>query len=297
MAHGLDARSCRILIRRGYRAAPEGSMLLRLILIASVAGCATAKTNAQSDGAPGAIDSAPGTIDSAPGTIDSAGAIDALQCAKSPCSMVPQCGCGANMACDLDTSMLATGATACRAAGVGTEATTCSLESTCTAGYGCIGGHCRKWCADDTTCAAGGSGAICVIQVVYGTPAMNVPGAITCSTDCDPTAAAPAGGPTSWGCNVYYSNPDGVVGNADDKNFTDCDPAGTAAAGGTCTSNANCPAAMDCISFTDGTMSCHPTCLCPSGNCAAGSCPSGTGSCHAFNPAANVGTREYGTCF
>ncbi|MCE9577466.1 MAG: hypothetical protein K8W52_30235 [Deltaproteobacteria bacterium] len=272
-------------------------MLQRLFLFACVAamvGCASAKTNATSDGAPGADGDT--TADAPPNTPD--GSPDALVCAKTPCSMVPQCGCGANMACDLDTSMLATGATACRNAGIGTEETTCVAAATCTAGYGCIGGHCRKWCTDDTTCT-GGSGAICVIQVVFGNPPMNVPGATTCSTDCDPTSATPVGCPATWGCNVYYSNPDGVVGNADDKNFTDCDAvkAGAGGAGATCTTNGDCQATMDCISFTNGTMSCHPTCLCPSGNCAAGTCPSGTGSCHAFTPSAQIGTREYGTCF
>ncbi len=270
-------------------------MLQRLFLfacVAALAGCASAKTNATSDGAPGADATVSG--DTSPGTPD--GAPDALACAKSPCSLVPQCGCGANMACDLDTSMLATGATACRAAGIGTEATSCSVAGTCTAGYGCIGSHCRKWCASDADCT-GGSGAICIIQVVFGNPAMDVPGAITCSTDCDPTAAAPAGCPAGWGCNLYYADPDGTPGNADDRNFTECDPVGTAAAGGTCTTNKDCPATMDCISFTNGTMSCQPTCLCPSGNCAAGSCPSGTGSCHAFAPELMIGTREYGTCF
>lgn len=269
-------------------------MHVRWLLISCLAvfGCASAKQNSGTDGAPG-VDGA-ATVDSPPVTPD--GATDALVCAKSPCSMVPQCGCGANQACDLDTSMLATGATACRSAGIGTEETTCTQAATCTAGYGCIGGHCRKWCENDNTCT-GGSGAICIIQVVFGAPPQNVPGAITCSTDCDPTSATPAGCPTGWGCNVYYSNPDGTVGNADDRNFTDCDPAGAGGAGATCTTNKDCQASMDCISFTDGTKSCHPTCLCPSGNCAAGTCAGGTGSCHAFTPKATVGTREYGVCF
>lgn len=268
-------------------------MIQRLCVLACVvlSACASAKTNATADGAVGPD----GEVSGDGPTDQPDGATDALACAKTPCSLDPQCGCGANMACDLDTSMFATGATACRSAGTGTEATTCTSAATCAVGYGCIGGRCRKWCDDDAACTSG-SGAVCVIQVTYGQPPMDVPGAITCSTNCDPTSTAPAGCPANWGCSVYYANPDGVVGNADDKNFTDCDTTGSVAIGGACTSSADCAASSDCVTI-NGTATCHPTCLCPSGNCAAGSCPAGTGSCYAFTPKAQIGTREYGVCF
>jgi hypothetical protein len=258
-----------------------------LALLVVCLGCASAKSGAGGGDPDAKVGS--GTPDG-PGVT----APDANSCAHQPCSLSPQCGCAAGMACDLDDMNLATGGTACRAAGPGTEATTCNADAQCKAGTGCIGGRCRPWCNGDTDCTSG-SGALCVIQVVFGTPSQDVPGAKVCTTDCDPTSKAPAGCPATWGCHIYQEQ-DGAK-----RLLTDCDAGGAGGAGASCMTNgsSDCQPGMDCINVTRGTVTtaeCHPSCLCPSGNCAAGSCPAGTGSCGAFSPKVTIGTREYGTC-
>src|SRR5687767_2270548 len=99
-------------------------------------------------------------------------------CSQQPCSLVPQCGCAAGEACDLDPDNLGTGGTLCRGAGSGTTSTICTSDENCAAGYGCVGfgggSTCTEFCDDDTDCAGGGS--ICAITLVYGTPSMPVPG-------------------------------------------------------------------------------------------------------------------------
>ncbi|HTJ44824.1 MAG TPA: hypothetical protein VL463_22110 [Kofleriaceae bacterium] len=261
-----------------------------LVLLCMVA-CATAKTGVGGDanGTGSGTDGGNGSGADAKPT-----APDANNCAKQPCSLAPQCGCGSGSACQLDGSNLATGGTTCLAAGSGGDDVTCSDDSKCKAGHGCVGGRCRAWCGGDGDCTSG-PGALCIIQVVYGSPQMDVPGAKVCTTDCDPSSKTPAGCPSTFGCHVYQESGGAM------RYVTDCDPAGTVGAGGSCATNGSrdCQAGMDCINVTRSgvtTAECHPSCICPGNNCAAGSCPSGTGSCQAFNPIVTIGTREYGTC-
>lgn len=260
------------------------------LILLCVVGCASARTGAGGDAqGTGADSRGSGSGVDAPNVT-----VDANNCAKQPCSLTPQCGCAAGSACQLDNANLATGGTTCEAAGTGTESTTCSADTTCEAGHGCIGGRCRTWCASDTDCTSG-PGALCIIQVVYGTPQMNVPGATVCTTDCDPSSKTPAGCPSTWGCHVYQESGGAM------RYLTDCDPAGGGGAGASCMTNGNadCQAGMDCINVTRSgvtTAECHPSCICPNNNCAAGTCPAGTGSCQAFSPVVKIGTREYGTC-
>jgi hypothetical protein len=224
------------------------------------------------------------------------GSADANSCGHQPCSLAPQCGCATGSACDLDDNNLATGGTVCVTAGTGNEATTCTGDTACAAGYTCVGApaRCEKWCAGDGDCTSG-PGALCIINIVYGSPQMNVPGATVCTTDCDPSSKTPAGCPSTWGCHIY-SESGGAM-----RLVTDCDPAGAGGAGASCATNGSrdCQAGMDCINVTRSgvtTPECHPSCICPGNNCAAGSCPVNTGSCQAFSPTVTIGTREYGTC-
>jgi hypothetical protein len=131
------------------------------------------------------IDGAVTPIDAAV-PVDAAVPIDANGCATQPCSLAPQCGCTAPLTCDIDFTDLM--GTACRAVNVpGTETSTCTTFSECAAGYVCAGGHCLKYCANDASCPQ--PRGLCAIQITDGMGAA-IPGAVTCSSNCDPTNSA-----------------------------------------------------------------------------------------------------------
>lgn len=252
-----------------------------LVLAVILAGCASSRV-ASVDGG----DDDDGGLDA---TAIDAG-IDAVPCANAPCDLYDQCGCsGTASVCDLDPAMIATGATACRSdESGGTEGTVCTRNTTCAAGHSCVGGRCRRYCEDDATCP--GDGGLCILEVtVAGAP---IPGVTMCTTDCVPTQTTNAACPATWACHVYFDQP----GN---RYLTDCAAPPTGAggiAGATCTRNEDCRPGLDCINLTPGGMQCRPSCLCVGGNCAAGSCPSGTGSCRGFVTPVVIGTATYGTC-
>ena len=262
-----------------------------LVLVLAAAGCASAHGAGGGDGGGGGSDAGSNGIDA---SIAPDGMADANNCAKQPCSLTPQCGCAAGMACDLDGNDLANGATTCRMSGAGQETTTCTAVEDCDAGYGCIGGRCRRWCATDTDCP--GAGGQCLVGVVFGANQTPVPGAITCTTDCDPTSSAPTACPATWGCHIYQNSTTMTY-------LTDCDaaPATGGGKGALCDTNGNgdCAPGLDCIALTQGgttTNECLQSCVCPGGNCAAGTCTLG-GSCNGFSPAVVIGGTTYGTCF
>lgn len=251
------------------------------------------------DADPNAPDADPNAPDADPAAPDAnpATSIDASNgCSKQPCSLSPQCGCPTNQACDLKNSELSTGGTECRAVNTaGTDTSTCTAPETCASGYVCLGspGQCRRWCVGDNDCP--GAGSLCLLEVTY-TGGNTVPGAVTCSKNCDPAGNVnPTGCPTGWGCHVYADDPDGTFGNGDERFLTDCTP--TPATGGgdgaTCTSNNSCAAGYDCISLTSGgttTMQCKQTCVYGGGVCA-------TGTCQRFaEPRPVIGGVEYGVC-
>ncbi|MEZ4399834.1 MAG: hypothetical protein R3B06_07435 [Kofleriaceae bacterium] len=219
-------------------------------------------------------------------------AIDASTCANQPCDVYSQCGCAAAApVCDLDPTMLASGATACRTDMFGgTEPTLCTRSTTCAAGHSCVGGRCRRFCETDGACP--GDGAVCIISVTTGNPPVTIPGVTMCTTSCTPTSAANPSCPTGWACHVYFDTP----GN---RYLTDCaaPPATGGAAGATCASSADCRPGLDCITLNPGGPQCRPTCLCTGGNCAAGACPAGTGSCRGFMTPVIIGAATYGACF
>ena len=221
-------------------------------------------------------------------------AIDApeSQCAREPCSILPQCGCddtAATPVCDLDFGNPGSGTTECRAGGAGGESTTCSEVTQCAAEHLCIG-RCLRYCTDDDDCP--GPGGLCILPVLFnGAP---IPGVMTCTTDCAPSDVASPSCPAGWGCHLYRE----AGGNP--RWLTSCErpPATGGALGDACETNAGCGPGLDC--FNDGSgmgRRCTPSCLCPGGDCAAGVCPAGSGTCHGYTPAALVGTATYGRCF
>jgi hypothetical protein len=261
-----------------------------LVLAIAAAGCASARGAGGGDGG-GGSDAGSNGVDA---SMAPDGAADANTCAMQPCSLTPQCGCGSGMACYLDgTSTSTTTVTVCNAAGAGTETSTCTGSSGCAPGYDCFGGRCLRWCATDTDCP--GAGGLCIVHIIDGNQ-NNIPGAITCTTDCDPTSSAPTACPATWACHIYQDTTTMAL-------LTDCDPAPASGGGkgALCDTNGNrdCAPGLDCIALTQGgttTNECLQSCVCPGGNCAAGTCTLG-GSCNGFQTPAVIGGTTYGTCF
>ncbi len=249
------------------------------------AACARGSSSAQpTDSPPGDGSGSGSGMRDAPVKMDAA--IDADLCPTLPCSLAPQCGCsGATPACDLGSGS----ATACRAAGTGTETTTCTLDTTCAAGYVCVGdgtnNACDKYCATGADCTA--PRGQCVDQLIDSSM-KPIAGAVVCSSNCDPTQTTNATCPTGWTCDLFTST---YMATA--YNIVDCRKAGTATQGQTCSSTVACAAGYTCVNT--GTSSvCGKLCAPPSNT----GCPANT-TCGSFTPAFHVpnttGT-EYGAC-
>ena len=267
-------------------------------------GCASAGGGSTVDADPNAVDADPNRPDADPAAPDAdPGAPDAnvsmpdanvntapdanVTCPKSPCHLVDQCGCTAPLVCDLNSSSAATlaaGDTQCRAVNSpGTEAATCAGgPSTCAGGFMCIGGQCRRYC-DPANDICPGTGGRCVVNITY--EGANIPGAVTCTKDCDPTSTAPAGCPAGYACHVY-----GVTGET--FSITDCEtetPAG--GEGVTCVGSPDCKAGYDCINI-GGNPVCKQNCVLSGGSGPA----CATGTCTGFTEPAVIGALTYGFC-
>jgi hypothetical protein len=256
-----------------------------------LAACATGEPVTDA-GEGGAIDADISSIDAEQVMPDAniVGGPDAFfeMCMQTPCDLYPQCGCNAaaGEVCDLDFSMLsAEGITECRSVTVpGTEASTCTVSTGCAGGHVCVGGRCRRYCDTDTDCP--GDGGICLVQLTVGTPPVDIGGAITCTTMCDPILTANNGCPPTWACHVYNYMMSGI---------TDCEPDGGGGDGATCATSSDCSPGLDCVTIGMN-MTCEPTCVCPNGNCAQGTCPPNTGTCGGFVEPPVIDGITYGVC-
>ncbi|MBI4511552.1 MAG: hypothetical protein HY698_18100 [Deltaproteobacteria bacterium] len=260
------------------------------------------------DAAPGAPDAAPFVPDARPGTPDArpadgavpdaslpvdarttvdAGPVDSGSpdsssgTCNSPCELVSQCGCPADQACDLDNSQLATGGRTCRVIITpGTETSTCNGISQCAAGYTCVSGVCRKYCADDTRCT--GPGGVCTQLTYDSTNPKPIPGGKVCSANCDPLTGT--GCPNGWGCNVYQDD--------NDRFFTECRPAGSSGQDAACLDNEDCQAGFTCVNIDILTRACLRNCNAITG---AG-CNASDPVCYSFVTPVKVGNTTYGVC-
>lgn len=270
------------------------ALVLLVAVVAALGACASSTYQSPDAG----DDDGDGGVDPIDAGVD---ATDASACVRQPCDILSQCGCEGTPStpvCDLDFTMLATGATRCRANNFGgTEITTRTMAATCGPGHVCVGGRCRKYCGNDDDCA--GPGGLCMIELTQGNPPMPIPDAPeTCSTDCVPTQAANATCPAGWACHIFLDDP--TPGTAGDERYlTDCSapPASGGGVGATCSGNSSCQPGLDCVNLNPGGPQCRPTCLCPGGNCAAGTCPGGSGSCRGYTTPVVIGTTTYGACF
>ena len=270
-------------------------------------GSGTIDSPATIDSPSGTIDSPPGTIDSPPGTIDSPMTIDsppgtpdakpadaapdANNCSTQPCTLWPQCGCPTGQSCDINpTTQMGN---VCRAVNApGRVTNTCGSFSECDVGYVCIGDgtndNCHQYCVSNTDCP--GPRGQCVIQL---TDSSNnpIPGAVTCSSDCDPsTTSASTYCPANWKCGLFSAT---YMGTAHD--ITDCEIAGTGTQGTSCTSGSTgddtkCAQNYTCATLNGTSFSCGKVV-----KYLTGSCPGST-QLYEFNPALTIGGTEYGVC-
>jgi hypothetical protein len=247
------------------------------------------------DSPPGTIDS-PVTIDSPPGTPDAKppdAMVDANNCSVQPCTLAPQCGCPSNQSCDINPTTLM--GNVCRAVNApGHETNTCGSFSECDVGYVCIGDgtndNCHKYCTGNSDCA--GPRGQCVIQLTdNSTPPKPIPGAVTCSSNCDPsTTSASTYCPASWKCGLFQA-----TYNSTTYDITDCEIAGTGAQGTNCTvagkgDDTKCAQNYTCATLNGTSFQCGKVV-----KYLTGTCPGGT-TLYAFNPALTVGGTEYGVC-
>jgi hypothetical protein len=179
------------------------------------------------------------------------------------------------------------GSTKCRNVTTpGMEGSACTPLEDCAGGYVCVSSSCSKYCAIDVDC--GDIRRKCVVTLVAGgTP---IPGAITCSSACDPTDAA-AGGfcPAGFSCHLSFIDPDMDPESGDETTFATCGPAGTATQGQACTFSTDCAINHLCIGPTPTT--CVRMCTVPTG----AECPIGT-TCVGLLPQMIIGGVEYGAC-
>jgi len=253
---------------------------MRLALLAFAVLCACAKGSAtQADSSPGG---GKGDGTGSDAAIDSK-SIDASNgCAVQPCSIEPQCGCTdpGHPACDLGSGS----ANECRyATTTGVEGHTCVAPTECAAQYTCVGGggnySCEKYCTSNTDCI--GPRGQCVIQLTDGTNP--IPGAVVCSSNCDPSTATNSLCPTNWTCDLFtatYMNVDHAI--------ADCRLAGSASNNVACSSTVACAAGYSCVNT--GSNVCKKLC----NKTANTGCS--TGACTSFTTPVTIGGTEYGVC-
>ena len=276
-----------------------------------VADSATDDADQTADSPPGTIDSPPGTIDSPPGTIDSPpGTIDsppgtpdapppdatndANNCPVQPCTLSPQCGCDTTMmeTCDIDPTDLV--GNVCRHVNSpGHETNTCASFGDCDVGYVCLGdGACHKYCSVNGDC--GSPRGQCVIQVVDANNNA-IPGAVICSSNCDPMTSAAAYCPPNDKCGIFTAT---FMGTPHD--ITDCEATGAGGQGATCLitgsnppngDDTKCAAGQMCTTLDNQAFNCRQICKNPPG----GACPAGK-SCIGFSMPLTIGGTTYGVC-
>lgn len=251
---------------------------MRLVLLVfALSACATASSGT-SDGN-GTRDDG-GVIDSAP---------DANTCATQPCSILPQCGCGGNNACDIDGSDLM--GTACRQImSPGMESNTCTGPRDCAGGYVCLGAgaaSCHKYCAQNTDCGA--PRGQCVIDITSNN--MVIPGIPpACSSNCDPTSTNPAECPSTHKCGLFTA-----THNGSPVKISDCSKAGTGVQAtsckvGTAGDDTLCGKGYLCTTLDGGTnFNCRRICQTSASNC-------GTRTCKSFTTPHTINGVEYGVC-
>lgn len=220
---------------------------------------------------------------------------DANNCPASPCDLVQQCGCTPPLACDLNAGD-PLGGNECRAVNAtGTEADECADFDECAGGFVCVGAgsgtdaSCKSYCASDADCDS--PRGQCLIQLSVG--GTDIPGAVVCSSNCDPTSGAPSDCPATWGCFLFTIDPDGQSGSGDEIDLVDCAPAGAGVQSSSCAGDEDCAPGFLCLDAGGATPECLRICNNVGSACAADPLL----DCLGFTDPHEVGGVEFGVCF
>lgn len=224
----------------------------------------------------------------APTIVDAA--IDGNGCSVQPCSILPQCGCTGQNACDLDQADDM--GTACRnILTPGTETSTCTTQTGCDRGFVCIGGaayaSCKRYCEADAEC--GSPRGRCVLQFANAGP--DVPK--FCTSNCEPTDTTAAGCPSTFKCTLFTATSGGTT-----YPIADCSLAGTGTQGTDCTSGTSpiesrCAKGYQCAKFgSETTFKCRKICTQPGQT----SSQCGGQNCVGYSTPHTIGTTTYGVC-
>jgi hypothetical protein len=233
---------------------------------------APAQTNAQPDAGE---DSAP-ISDAATGDEPKPPSPDAGHCVavgpSKTCGVSPQCGCPANMTCDLNTSA----DTVCVGpAGIGAAGALCVNTGSCVLGLTCLyGGTCHAFCADaGQPCGDAGN----CIQLRDQTDAA-VPNATVCEIKCQlqDTTSCGSGG-------ACY--PSAVTANG-----TDCFRAGQGALNTACMYLDDCAAGLGCVGPSPSQSHCKKWCR------VGNNADCGGQTCAGFGSKLVLNGQEYGSC-
>lgn len=226
--------------------------------------------------------------DVTPPQIDAA--IDGNNCSVQPCSILPQCGCNGNTACDVDLED--SDGTACRPINAnGVETNTCNGANDCDRGYVCLPfGSCKKYCSGDADCSA--PRGKCIYTLTSGgNPIPNVPQA--CSSNCNPVDTTAAGCPSTMKCTMFTATQ-----NMMQIGIADCSPAGSGLQGSDCTAmdgtgvESNCAKGYQCVRITNETaFRCRRICNAPGTTTGCGA-----NNCIGFAPALTIADVSYGVC-
>lgn len=238
--------------------------------------------------AKGSVSPSDAAVDAAPRPIDAMA--DGNGCSVQPCSILPQCGCTGQNACDVDS---ADGVgTACRnILTPGSETDTCTSSKGCDANFTCIGGSayasCKRYCAADADC--GSPRGKCVLG--FGSAGADVPK--FCSSNCEPTDTAAAGCPSTFKCTLYSATSSGTT-----YKIADCSLAGTGVQGTDCTAGsqpyeAKCGKSFQCAQLVGETVfKCRKICTVPGQT--TSQC--GGQTCIGYSPPHMIGATTYGVC-
>lgn len=246
-----------------------------LLLALALASCAQGSTRPVDAGA------------DAPRRIDAA--IDGNGCSVQPCSILPQCGCPGQSACDVDTDDDM--GTACRTILTpGTETSACTGSTGCDRDFACIGGSayasCKKYCTADVDC--GSPRGRCVYERTSFGP--DVPK--LCSSNCEPTDTTAAGCPSTFKCTLYTATSGGTT-----HKIADCSLAGTGTQGTDCTAGAapvesRCAKGYQCAKFVGDTVfQCRRLCSNPGQTSQCGG-----QNCVGYSDPHTIGPTTYGVC-
>jgi hypothetical protein len=251
-----------------------------VVVLALCAACARGTANGSADATGGNDAQNDGaTVRDAPA--------DANGCATQPCDIPTQCGCASDQACDLDPMM--SSATKCRAVTMqGKQTNVCPADTDCAKGFVCVGDGtndaCEKYCQSNADCAP--PRGQCVTQLVDSS-SNPIPGAVVCSSNCDPSAVNNAATcPTGWSCDLFSAT---FMGTAHD--ISDCRKAGVAMQGASCSATLACAAGYSCVDPGTGATVCGRICKPPSNN----GCAIAT-TCTAFAQPLTIAGVQYGVC-